>query len=167
MLELLVVMVIMGVLLGAALLGTSFSNMDRKLEEEGRRFTALLNYSREEAILQTRDLGLQIEDNTYRFLILDPHTNQWTRNNFDEVLRERTFPDDIRATLWIDGAGFDLGDPDEAMKESGNLPQVFILSSGEVSPFNLSLESDNAQSIVIIKAQMDGKTDLEIDKLGF
>lgn len=167
LLELMVVMVIIGVLIAAALLSTSFTNMDRKLEEEGRRFSALLRYAREEAILQTRDLGLQIGENDFRFLILDPLTREWMAADFDPVLRGRQFPDDIRATLWIEGAGFELGNPDEPVPDPGKLPQIFVLSSGEVSPFELMLESDNAKTRVTVSAQLDGKTDVQTDDIGF
>ncbi len=166
LLELMVVMVIIGVLIAAALLSTSFTSMDRRLEEEGRRFTALLRYAREEAIMQSRDLGVQIEESGFRFLILDPYTNQWRSAEFDPVLRSRQFPDTMHATLWIDGAGFRLGDPDEPLPEPGELPQIFVLSSGEVSPFELLLESDSASSRVTISAQMDGTTEVQADDIG-
>jgi len=167
LLELMVVMVIIGVLIAAALLSTSFTNMDRKLEEEGRRFSALLRYAREEAILQTRDLGLQIGENDFRFLMLDPLTNRWVTAEFDPVLRGRQFPDDIRATLWIEGAGFELGNPDEPVPDPGELPQIFVLSSGEVSPFELLLESDAATTRVTVTAQLDGKTEILANDPGF
>lgn len=167
LLELMVVMVIIGVLIAAALLSTSFTNMDRKLEEEGRRFTAVLRYAREEAILQSIDLGVQIGENEFRFLVLDPLTDQWTPADFDPVLRARRFPEDIRATLWIEGAGFELGNRDEPVPDPGAMPQVFVLSSGEVSPFELLLESESATTRVTVTAQINGQTEVQADTLGF
>ncbi len=167
LLELMIVVVIIGILLAAALLSSSFSSMERRLEEEGRRFSALLSYAREEAILQTRDLGFQLEENKYRFMVLDSATGQWIAANFDEVLRERSFTDGIDATLWIEGAGFELGNPDAEPPDPGSLPQVFILSSGEVSPFELVLSSDAASRRVTIEGQYDGKTKVRVDDSGF
>ena len=161
--ELMVVMVIIAILLAAALLTTSFTSMERRLEEEGRRFAALLAYAREEAILQTRDLGFQVEDDRYRFLVLDPLTGQWVAAAFDEVLRERTFGDDIEATLWIEGAGFELGNADGEEPDPGTLPQVFVLSSGEVSPFELVLESDTTPARVTVSAELNGKAEVTLE----
>lgn len=167
LLELMIVVVIIAILLAAAILSMSFTSMERVLKEEGQRFTALLSYAREEAILQTWDLGFQIEDSGYRFLLLDPATGQWVGADFDEVLRARSFPENIEATLWIEGAGFDLGDPDTEKPEPGELPQVFILSSGEVSPFELILTSELSPRKVTISGQLDGKAKVEIDDPNF
>lgn len=164
LLELMIVVVIISILLAAALLSMSFTSMERILKEEGRRFSALLSYAREEAILQTLDLGFQIEDSGYHFLLLDPLTGQWVDADFDEVLRARSFPQDIEATLWIEGAGFELGDPNAEKPDPGNLPQVFILSSGEVSPFELILTSSVSPVKVTVSGQLDGKTKVDIDE---
>lgn len=163
LLELMIVVVIIAILMAAAMLSMSFTSIERVLNEEGRRFAALIRYAREEAILQTQDLGFQVDENGYRFLVLDPISGQWAGAEFDEVLRERTFPEDIEATLWIEGAGFELGDPNAEKQDPGNLPQVFILSSGEVSPFDLILRSDATPAKVTVSAQYNGKTEVEVD----
>ncbi|NNF52777.1 MAG: type II secretion system minor pseudopilin GspH [Gammaproteobacteria bacterium] len=167
LLELMIVVVIISILLAAALLSMSFTSMERVLKEEGQRFSALLSYAREEAILQTLDLGFQVDESGFRFMFLDPATGQWVSADFDEVLRPRSFPSDIQATIWIEGAGFDLGDPDAKDVDPGNLPQVFILSSGEVSPFELILTSNLSPRKVTISGQLDGKAKVEIDDPAF
>lgn len=163
LLELLVVVVIIAILLATALLSTSFTSMERNLEEEARRFAALVSYAREEAILQTRDLGIQVEEGQYRFMVLDSLTGRWVNADFDEVLRMRQLPDSIEASLWIEGAGFDLGDPEAEDSDPGELPQVFILSSGEVSPFELILSSGQSPVRVTVTAELDGKTGISVD----
>ncbi len=163
LLELMVVIVIIAILLATALLSTSFTSMERQLEEEGRRFSALIDYAREEAILQTRDLGLQVDEGGYRFLVLDNLTGQWVSADFDEVLRQRNFPAGMTGKLWIEGAGFDLGDPDSEQPDPGVLPQVFILSSGELSPFELVFGSDQSAARVTVAGTLDGKTKVEVD----
>ena len=167
LLELMIVVVIVSILLAAALLSMSFTSMERVLKEEGQRFSALLSYAREEAILQTLDLGFQIDDGGYQFLYLDPVTGQWVNTDFDEVLRPRSFSGDIDATIWIEGAGFDLGDPDAEKVDPGNLPQAFILSSGEGSPFELILTSDLSPRKVTISSQLDGKANVDVDDPDF
>lgn len=163
LLELMIVVVIISILLAAAILSMSFTSMERVLKEEGQRFSALLSYAREEAILQTQDLGFKLDKGGYHFLILDPLTGQWVNADFDEVLRARSFPSDIEATLWIEGAGFELGDPDAEKPDPGDLPQVFILSSGEVSPFELILTSNASPRKVTVSGQINGKAKVDVD----
>ncbi len=163
LLELLVVVVIIAILFATALLSTSFTSVERKLEEEARRFAALISYAREEAILQTRDLGMQIEEGEYRFLVLDSLTGRWVNADFDEILRTRKLPESMEVNLWIEGAGFELGDPDAEETDPGELPQVFILSSGEVSPFELILSSEHSPVRVTVTAELDGKTGITVD----
>lgn len=167
LLELMVVIVIIAILLATALLSTSFTSIERQLEEEARRFSALVSYAREEAILQTRDIGFQVDATGYRFMVLDGLTGQWVSADFDEVLRERNFPTGIEGNLWIEGAGFDLGDPDSEQADPGVLPQVFILSSGELSPFELILSSEQSAARVTIAGTLDGKTEIEVDDPGY
>lgn len=167
LLELMIVVVIISIMLAAAMLSMSFSSMDRVLKEEGRRLSALLSYARQEAILQTRDLGFRVEDNGYRFLALNTITGQWTSADFDEALRSRNFPADIEASLWIEGAAFDIGVSEEEEENAQNLPQVFILSSGEVSPFELILTSDLAPTKVTVRGELGGKASVEIDEPSF
>jgi general secretion pathway protein H len=88
LLELLVVMVIAGMILGMV----SFKAMpdDRQvLEQDAQRIALLLQLARDEAIVRNRPVAFEAEANRYRFLIREDKEWQVLKN--DEMLRERDF----------------------------------------------------------------------------
>ncbi len=88
LLELLVVMVIAGIILGMV----SFKAMpdDKQvLQQDAQRVALLLQLARDEAIVRNRPIAFEAEADRYRFLIRE---NQiWQILQQDELLRERPF----------------------------------------------------------------------------
>lgn len=88
LLELLVVMVIAGILLGMV----SFKAMpdDRQvLQQDAQRIAVLLQLARDEAIVRNCPIAFEAEPNRYRFLIREKQ--EWLTLQDDEILRERDF----------------------------------------------------------------------------
>jgi general secretion pathway protein H len=87
-LELLVVMVIAGIMLGIV----SFKAMpdDRQvLQQDAQRIALLLQLARDEAIVRNRPIAFEADANRYRFLIREELL--WQPLLQDEMLRERAF----------------------------------------------------------------------------
>ena len=53
---------------------------------------ALLDYSREQAELRTREFGLLCTENGYQFVTFDPRKQLWVIVETDEALRPRELP---------------------------------------------------------------------------
>lgn len=88
MLELLVVLVIAGILLG--MVGLSAMQGERQvLQGEAQRVALLLQLARDEAIVRNRPIAFEAEPERYRFLIRDG--NKWQALTQDDLLREREF----------------------------------------------------------------------------
>ncbi len=88
LLELLVVMVIAGIILGMV----SFKAMpdDRQvLLQDAQRIALLLQVARDEAIVRNRPIAFEADANRYRFLIREEQN--WQVLTQDEMLRERDF----------------------------------------------------------------------------
>lgn len=88
LLELLVVLVIAGMLLGLV----AFNAMpgERKaLENEAQRLALLFQLARDEAIVRNRPIAFEAEPDRYRFLIRD--NEKWQTLAQDDLLREREF----------------------------------------------------------------------------
>ncbi len=132
LLELLVVLVIVGIIVTMAVLSVG-GREQRRLEEELTRLSVLLQLAKEEAILQSRELGLGLWEYGYRFYQLE--INDWQPIVDDPHLRQRDLPERLRLALYLEGVEVALGDEPRAE------PQVFILSSGEMSIFELTVES--------------------------
>lgn len=88
LLELLVVMVIVGITLGAV----SFNAMPNErqvLQNDAQRIALLLQLARDEAIVRNRPIAFEAEADRYRFLLFEE--NKWQALQQDELLREREF----------------------------------------------------------------------------
>lgn len=88
LLELLVVMVIAGIILGIV----SFNAMPderQKLRHDAQRIALLLQLARDEAIVRNRPIAFEAEADRYRFLLYEENT--WKMLKQDDMLREREF----------------------------------------------------------------------------
>jgi general secretion pathway protein H len=85
---LLVVMVIVGITLGAV----SFNAMPSErqvLQNDAQRIALLLQLARDEAIVRNRPIAFEAEADRYRFLLFEE--NNWQALQQDDLLREREF----------------------------------------------------------------------------
>ncbi len=87
LLELLIVMLIMGVVLGAVGLSAAQTNK-QVLQQDVQRLAALMQLARDEAIVKKRLIALELDANRYRFFI--KNDNGWQTLQ-DDVLHEREF----------------------------------------------------------------------------
>ncbi|MFZ6772193.1 type II secretion system minor pseudopilin GspH [Undibacterium sp. SXout7W] len=87
LLELLVVLVIVGLMLGAISLNAMPSDLQR-LQNDSRRIALLLQLAREEAIVRNLPVAFEADQTGYRFLVREDRV--WTPIK-DDMLRERGF----------------------------------------------------------------------------
>lgn len=88
LLELLVVLVIIGIMLGAVSFSSMQSNRQRLLTDV-QRIAVLLQLAREEAIVRNRPTAFEANQNSYHFLVRND--NRWELINDLDMLREREF----------------------------------------------------------------------------
>jgi general secretion pathway protein H len=69
LLELMVVVAIIGIIIGAVLLSASIvgRDRDRYAEQEAQRLRSLIDLLHEESLMQTRDYGVMFTETGYRF----------------------------------------------------------------------------------------------------
>ena len=146
LLELLVVLVIVGITLSFAVLSLGLRSDKDIVLEESRRLTALMQLASEEAVLQGRELAMQFEGNDYRFLILEK--DRWQVIETDKLFRQRSLPEGLQAELVVEG----IGKPPAST--SGRL--IYFYSSGEVSPFQLSLQDSQRKYLYTINGDAQG-----------
>jgi general secretion pathway protein H len=178
LLELLVVVVIIGVIVASATLSIGVLGRDREAEDETRRVWVLAQQAREEAELQGQELGVYVYATGYEFLRYDARRARWRLIEYDELYRARELPEGLRYRLWLDNREVVLKlqpperpeeEDDEEEQEqddrdaSKNLPpQIMILSSGEVAPFELRLERDRMEALWRVVATTDN--DLRVER---
>ncbi len=88
LLELLVVMVIVGIMLGVVTIN-AMPSPRQNLLREAQRIALLLQSARDEAIVRNRQVAFEADGDHYRFLIRD--NGQWQPIAKDMILRERVF----------------------------------------------------------------------------
>ena len=88
LLELLVVMVIAGILLGMVSFN-AIPDERQSLRNDAQRIALLLQLARDEAIVRNRPIAFEAEADRYRFLLYDE--NDWQILKQDDLLREREF----------------------------------------------------------------------------
>lgn len=187
LMEVLVVIVIIGVIVTAATLSFGILGGDRESEDEARRFWALLQQAREEAELQTADIGVYVAASSYEFLRMDPRKRLWVPIGGDALYVPRELPDGLRFRVWLESREIILKpqlpdrSEDEEDEEEGeeeetvvdrtvpnpngrqeNPPQIMVLSSGEIMPFELQIERDGAEALWRVVAQPDN--DLRVER---
>jgi general secretion pathway protein H len=136
LLELLVVLIIVGVIVGGAMISIGDPGID-KIREENQRLMALIQLSQEEAILQSRDSGIGFWQDGYAFFqptnAVDENGNAIWEQLEDDILRQRALPGGMRLQLTLEGIEVVMN------AVAVDRPQVPILSSGEIPPFQVML----------------------------
>ncbi len=152
LLEVLVVVLIIGIVLGIAVISLP-GDGDEALRTEARRLDALLDLASEDAIVGNREIALEIQPHGYRFLVQDDEA--W-RPIETPPLQPRALPDEIRLTVRVDGVRLRLG-----TDEDDEVGRLYILSSGEMTPFELTLSRRDGANAYRIVTEIDGRHRLE------
>jgi general secretion pathway protein H len=163
LLELLVVMVIVGILVSLLTLSVGLLGEDGALRREAERLEALVQIAGEETMLHGFEMGLRFYRRAYEFSIYRDETDEWIPLVDDRLFRRRDIPEALELDLELEGRDVLL--EFEADENREYRPQVFIMSSGDITPFNLrfreAFSSDGYQ--VLIKA--DGSAEIKHDEL--
>ena len=160
----LVVVVIIGIITSMAVVSTRVLGGDHEMDREARRLQAVLGQAREDAMLEGRDVGLRIDALGYDFLRYDGRNERWETVAEDPLLRERLFPDGMSAGLWLESrrvAAAGAQPADRATTPA--LPQVVVLASGDLVPFEMRLERAGTEETRAIAGYADGKIEIVAD----
>jgi general secretion pathway protein H len=143
LIEIMVVLVILGTLIGLAVLSTGIAGPSRELRNEAERLSGLIGVLADEAVLDNREYGLWFDAASYQVLRYDSAKANWQA--VDRTPHQ--LPAWAVLTLELEGAAMKLpsANAEENEKTSERSPQVLILSSGELSPFRLQMAERKAQ----------------------
>jgi len=150
LIEILVVVVIIGIITAVAFLSFGILGENRDLDREARRLSSLIQLISDEATTQGRDFGLECMLGGYRFVEYDPLLDQWFEVENDDYLAQREFEAGTELELFLEEHRVLLHKeaqktkPDKKGDEEPKrdltddyLPHVLIMSSGDVTPFEL------------------------------
>lgn len=154
--EMLVVVVIIGVMTAGFVLAFAGRGADRGLETEARRLEALIDYARERAELQSREFGLVFSRDAYGFVAFDPASGNWLAV-LDDVLRTRQLPAGVALELVVEGRRVVL--PAD-LQRAGLAPSIGVASTGELTPFELTLRREGSPDAQRLTQRPDGSVEV-------
>jgi len=154
LLELMVVLVIIGVLLSFVGLSTGGDSRAEQMQREATRLIALIDMASEQAVLRSEQLAIRFGDSDYEFMLLQ--AGKWAALQDDGPLRARELPKGIELRLELEE-----NPPPGLQAEDAEAPQVFLLSSGEMTPFMLTFSAPESEQRFVVKATLLGRLELE------
>ena len=140
-------------------------DVDDEVQTEAQRLGALITLAAQESVLHSNEHALEFGFDSYKFLILNE--GQWQQPEEDAMLRERKLPKGISLELYLEGHEFDFeeqaeeaaADEEDAVQAMG--PRVYMLSSGEMSPFEVEFRHEDGEARFVVKAGITGKVEIE------
>jgi general secretion pathway protein H len=175
LLELIIVLVIIGIIVATISISIGDTRAD-SLRLEARKIAARISLAINEAILTGRELGFEVAEDGYQFLVLEDSRWQIIVDG-EKHLQATPLPEGVRLEIAVEGlfanfakdkhisnlfteadedqqslfgeqdaANNQPNDDDKPSATDSRRPQVYILSSGELSPFRLVLGFDDRAS---------------------
>lgn len=173
LIELLVVIVIVGIVSAMVLLSIGIVGDDRGLQREAQRMSSLIALATDEAVMQGRDFGLEFMQTGYRFVEYDPLLDQWHEVVNDDIMRRRQLDDGTEFELILEDRPVLLKEQAAEMDEDEEtprsdltedyLPHVLILSSGDVTPFNIAFIRQSDRAAVSLAMNITGEIEIKTD----
>lgn len=130
MLEIMVVMVIVSVMVVAVSVTLKRDYQDL-VNEEMQRFQLLVSLAKDEAVFRSRSLAIGFQKNNYVFMTYGDNKT-WEPLESDQ-LRRYDLPKNIELDVLRDGL------PVKYIEKKKDKPQIFLFSTGEMTPFEMGL----------------------------
>lgn len=163
LLEVLVVLVIIGIITSMAVISVNVLGGDHEMQQESERLQAILIQAQEDALLQSRDLGLRIDETSFEFLEYDARTERWRVVLGDSMLRERTLPAGLRLQLRVEDRDVQLKPRAAETARNPVFPQVILQASGELVPFDIAFTRDGTDERRRLSGTVAGRIELHDD----
>ncbi|MER2492401.1 type II secretion system minor pseudopilin GspH [Catenovulum sediminis] len=175
LLEVMLVMVLMAVILSSVSLSFDIRSDYDKTKDEAKRFQAAFQLAADFGLLNNLQLGLLVEKTSYQFLVFNGE--QWQAIEEDKVFSTYELPEYFELTLtqgemaWLDDYQEEEGlfnqadEEDEDDKKKKLIPQVYLFSSGEITPFSLQISYEvpfSGEDNIIFEVTGEDTTPLKV-----
>ncbi|HEY3645858.1 MAG TPA: type II secretion system minor pseudopilin GspH [Gammaproteobacteria bacterium] len=177
LIELLVVMVIIAIIASIGVISVNVADRDPS-KGDAHEMADLMGLAAEQAIMQGQEYGLRLETHGYSFYVYDGR--RWQPVKDDNLFYRRDLGDDVTLSLQLEGAPATLAPPPVTLQEAEtvtstapaaatgeseeqkDVPQVLLLSSGELPPFEIDVTGTASKAVFKVKGSLaDGICVLE------
>ncbi len=177
LIELMVVVVIVAILFTYTTLAIRSDSAEDLIKKEAFRLERLIQLAMEEAILRGEEYAIEIHLDGYRFLRFTE--TQWLPLSDDKILRERELPLDMELEMSLEDTEIvidlssdpkteqeleldDESEEDTQDETSKAEPQIYLLSSGEITPeFDIRFYILGVETSYFVKGYFDGSLTTE------
>ena len=146
-----------------------------ELDTQALRLHTTINLASEFAILNQVELGFHLDDNVFEFLVFDGE--KWITFDREDLFKPTEFDERFKVTLNLEDLAWAQdnlleqanwrelmsgGDEDSLLElKKLKIPEVLILSSGEVSAFQLILElKEQSEPVYYIEGEFTAPVNL-------
>jgi general secretion pathway protein H len=166
LLEVLVVIALIGLIISAIQFNFSTKRPEDGLKKVSQQFSSLFESAANYGLLNNIELGLYLNENSYQFLGYDGE--KWSEIPNQDWLVAQELPEGITFTLALDDLpietpllfdssvfsaeneeylSFNTIEREKDAKEKVLIPQVYILSGGDITPFSLTFHFTDEASL--------------------
>jgi general secretion pathway protein H len=166
LIEVMLVIVIAGLMASMIQFSFSGNKAEETLDQSSRRFAGIFDIAAEYGMLNNVELGLMVGKNSYQFLGYDGIS--WTDVSENELFSQYQLPEGVELVLQLDDlpieepqlldsklfaelqeeneSSFDSDndreedDSDNEIEKKKLIPQVYMLSGGDITPFSLRFQ---------------------------
>ncbi len=144
LLETLVVAMIIGILASGVVMSIA-GNSKRQLQATAEDLQETLEFAADEAIFQKKEIGLSISKHATHFVYFDHASQQWQPLD-SKPLRDHIY-ENFEFSLTLGKQTIPLA---ESSTATSALPSIVFYSSGEITPFKLTLTNKSEKNAISI-----------------
>jgi general secretion pathway protein H len=167
LLEVLVVIAVIGLIISSIQFNFSGKRPEDTLKKVSYQFSEIFETAANYGLLNNIELGLYVDKKSYRFLGFDGQ--KWSEIEQQDWLSTQELPEGVTLTLSLDDLPIEepllfdssvfndqneeylsfkaIEEAKKAEQEKQLLPQVFILSGGDITPFSLTFHFTEEASL--------------------
>lgn len=175
LLEIMLVLLLIGMVsVGVVMTLPNNLGNEKDVYWQAQRFRTLLQYAEDEALISGLELGLVFDSNSYQFAFYDYKTKKWLPVLNRQIQSKVELPETLKIEYLLSDSIWDELDTeqqdkfineDELVQIEGEekiislRPQVYVMSSGEVTPFSVEfseIETKADVQSVTVTVSMSG-----------
>lgn len=159
LLEIMLVLVLIGMAsVGVVMTMPQHLNENEDVDWQAQRFSTQLQFAEDEALISGKELAIVFDEDSYRYAFYDHATKKWLALQSDQIGKLVTIPEALTFEYELLGSVWDEieSQEDDSFIKKEDLvqidgedkiesfsPQVFVMSSGQVTPFNVTFSEND------------------------
>ncbi len=136
LIEILVVVLVVSILMGVVVASFTGADREQALRGYAERLALRIEMARDKSLQANREWGFYVDENGVRFAEFDEINAEWIPRG-ERPFSAESFDSELEIEVDVEDFDFLLGEADE---DEDDLPDVVLFSSGETTPFTITLD---------------------------